>query len=294
MTDPQHTDHHPAPADAGHGFGARLLAAMQEHGPLCVGVDPHPQLLAQWGLPDSPDGLARFCAVVMEAMGGRVAAVKPQSAFFERHGSAGIAVLERLLADLRSVGTLSVLDVKRGDIGSTMGAYAQAYLADGAPLAADAITLTPYLGTGALEPAVALAAATGRGLFVLVLTSNPEAAAVQHTGNPSVAGSVTSEIARLNAGRTPVGDVGMVVGATVADAPHDLGIDLVAANGVVLAPGVGAQGATPEDLARTFAGLERRVLVPVSRGILSAGPALERLRGAGETLSAELVSRLWS
>ncbi|HLS45589.1 MAG TPA: orotidine-5'-phosphate decarboxylase [Ornithinicoccus sp.] len=275
-------------------FGPRLLAAMEAHGPLCVGVDPHPKLLTDWGLPDSPGGLARFCDNVLEAVGGAVAAVKPQSAFFERHGSAGIAVLEQLLSDLRSVGTLSVLDVKRGDIGSTMGAYAEAYLADGAPLAADAITVTPYLGTGALQPAFELAAATGRGVFVLVLTSNPEAGQVQHQGEPSVARVVVEEVTRLNAGAEVVGDVGMVVGATVGDAPRRLGVDLAAARAIVLAPGVGAQGATPEDLAATFAGLERRVLVPVSRGILSAGPSPERVRAAAARLTATLTPKLCS
>lgn len=275
-------------------FGTRLLAAMETHGPLCVGVDPHPGLLADWGLPDSAQGLSRFSAAVVEAVGGRVAAVKPQSAFFERHGSAGIAVLEGLLAGLRTAGTLSVLDVKRGDVGSTMGAYAQAYLSDGAPLAADAITVSPYLGPGALGPAVDLAAEAGRGLFVLVLTSNPEAPAVQHAGTPPVARSVLDEVTAWNAGADPVGDVGVVVGATVGDAPERLSLDLAAANGVVLAPGVGAQGATAQDVALTFAPLRRRVLVPVSRGILSAGPAPQRLRQAAERLSSELVAQLWT
>ncbi|USQ78336.1 orotidine-5'-phosphate decarboxylase [Ornithinimicrobium faecis] len=275
-------------------FGARLVAAMQERGPLCVGIDPHPELLAQWGLPDTADGVARFTDAVLEGVAGEVAAVKPQSAFFERHGSAGIAVLERLLADLHSSGTLSVLDVKRGDIGSTMRAYAQAYLQDGAPLAADAITVTPYLGTGALAPALDLARETGRGLFVLALTSNPEAAALQHAGEPPVARSVVDDVARLNAGVEPVGDVGLVVGATVGDTPAQLGIDLAAAHAVVLAPGVGAQGAQAEDVALTFAGLERRVLVPISRGILSAGPAPERIRAIAARFSAELTSKLWS
>lgn len=283
----------PAPCDSPR-FGARLAAAMETRGPLCVGIDPHPELLAQWGLPDTADGVARFTDAVLEGVAGDVAAVKPQSAFFERHGSAGIAVLERLLADLRDSDTLSVLDVKRGDIGSTMRAYAQAYLQDGAPLAADAITVTPYLGTGALAPAVDLARNTRRGLFVLALTSNPEAPALQHAGEPPVARSVVDEVAFLNAGADPVGDVGLVVGATVGDTPRQLGIDLAAAGAIVLAPGVGAQGAQPEDLARTFAGLERRVLVPVSRGILSAGPSPERIAATAARFSAELTAKLWS
>lgn len=119
-------------------FGARLAAVMDERGPLCVGIDPHRELLGAWGLGDDAAGLRDFCLRAVEAVGGRVAAVKPQSAFFERHGAAGIAVLEQTLAALRECGTLSVLDVKRGDIGSTMAGYAQAYLVDGAPLAAAA------------------------------------------------------------------------------------------------------------------------------------------------------------
>lgn len=275
-------------------FGARLLQAMAQRGPLCVGVDPHPELLEQWGLPDSADGVRGFCDAVVEAIGGRVAAVKPQSAFFERHGSAGIAALEQLLADLRESDTLSLLDVKRGDIGSTMNAYAQAYLGDGSPLAADAVTITPYLGMGSLEPALELATQTGRGVFVLVLTSNPGASAVQHAGEPSVAASIVADLTSRNAGVEPVGDLGMVVGATVGRAPADLGLDLAGANGIVLAPGVGAQGAGPADVAHTFAGMTRRVLVPVSRGILSAGPAPAQLRSTALAMNEELASRLWS
>ena len=275
-------------------FGPRLLAAMEEHGPLCVGIDPHPHLLGQWGLPDTPDGLRRFCDTVVQAVGGRVAAVKPQSAFFERHGAAGVAVLEQLLADLRECGTLSVLDVKRGDIGSTMGAYASAYLLDGAPLAADAITVTPYLGFASLGPAIETAAAQGRGLFVLVLTSNPEAGPLQRAGNPPVATALAGQVAVVNGGASPVGDVGTVIGATVGDSLTRLGIDPAVTNGIILAPGVGAQGATPRDVATVFGAAARRVLVPVSRGILSAGPATEQIRGASEQLAQELVSELWT
>lgn len=297
MTPPEPTPEPTTPeptAPATSRFGPRLLAAMEQHGPLCVGVDPHPHLLGQWDLPDSPEGLRRFCDTVVAAVGGRVAAVKPQSAFFERHGSAGVAVLEQLLADLRQAGTLSLLDVKRGDIGSTMGAYAAAYLREGAPLAADAITVTPYLGFGSLQPAIETAATHGRGLFVLVLTSNPEAGPVQQAGDPSVAATVAAQVATVNAGASPVGDVGTVIGATVGDALPGLGIDPVVTNGIILAPGVGAQGATLQDVAAVFGAAGRRVLVPVSRGILSAGPATEQVRGATEQLAQDLVSELWT
>lgn len=185
-------------------FGAALAEAMDAHGP-CVGIDPHQALLASWDLPDTPRGLRDFALRIVDAVGGRIAAVKPQSAFFERHGSAGIAVLEETLAALRAVGTLSILDVKRGDIGSTMSGYAQAYLVEGAPLAADAMTLSPYLGYDSLSPALELANASGRGVFVLALTSNPEGASVQHasTGQGSRSSSVAADVvagaARSNA-----------------------------------------------------------------------------------------------
>ena len=166
-------------------FGERLATAVAAHGPLCVGIDPHPGLLAEWGLADDPRGLERFALTCVDALAGHVAVVKPQSAFFERHGSRGIAVLERVLAGLAAQvvpgvpATLSLLDVKRGDIGSTMDGYADAYLAVGAPLGADAVTLSPYLGFGSLVSAIRTAGDAGRGVFVLARTSNPEGADVQ-------------------------------------------------------------------------------------------------------------------
>ncbi|HEX2264522.1 MAG TPA: orotidine-5'-phosphate decarboxylase, partial [Pseudonocardiaceae bacterium] len=161
------------------GFGVRLARVVAARGALCAGIDPHPELLRQWGLDDDVAGLERFARGAVEALAPEVAVIKPQSAFFERYGSRGVAVLERVLVAARDAGALVLLDVKRGDIGSTMAGYAAAYLSDGAPLAADAITVSPYLGVGALEPAFELASGTGRGVFVLALTSNPEGAAVQ-------------------------------------------------------------------------------------------------------------------
>ena len=160
-------------------FGERLVAAGNEYGRLCVGIDPHAALLDKWGLPDTIDGLQRFSSACVEAFAGSVALVKPQVAFYERFGSAGFAVLEETLAALRESGTLVVADAKRGDIGSTMAGYAAAWLQPGSPLEADALTLTPYLGVGSLEPAISLAAAHGKGVFVMSANSNPEAEAFQ-------------------------------------------------------------------------------------------------------------------
>ncbi|SDN63378.1 orotidine-5'-phosphate decarboxylase [Actinomyces ruminicola] len=294
----------PAPAreDSSHRvdppFGARLAAAMDTHGPLCVGIDPHAALLDAWGLPDTAAGLREFSLRVVDALGGRVAGVKPQSAFFERHGSAGVAVLEETLAALRQAGTLAILDVKRGDIGSTMDGYAQAYLADGAPLAADAITVSPYLGYGSLLPALELAADTGRGVFVLALTSNPEGAGVQHARGPAgravaadiVAGAAASNAAARAAGE--LGSVGLVVGATVGAAVDALGIDLLAANAPLLAPGVGAQGAGAAELQKVFGPARGNVLASTSRGVLQAGPGAADLREAADRAVAQATAAL--
>jgi orotidine-5'-phosphate decarboxylase len=300
-------------------FGARLAAAMDEHGPLCVGIDPHASLLQAWGLRDDVDGLREFSLRVVDALGGKVAAFKPQAAFFERHGSRGVAVLEEVIAAARtagsggsgSAGTLTIVDAKRGDIGSTMGAYAEAFLADGSPLAGDALTVSPYLGFGSLAPAAELAAATGRGLFVLCLTSNKEGFEVQHArteisgqlapdgvpdGAPgaTVAALMAARAAVLNAGAEPMGSVGLVVGATIGDAVAATGTDLVAVNGPLLAPGVGAQGAGERELATTFGDARRNVLASSSRGVLAAGPDPDALVRAARTAAQEAKTALRS
>ncbi len=280
-----------AGAGARTGFGTRLGEAVDRHGPLCVGIDPHPSLLAAWGLGDDPDGLARFTDTCLSALAGRVCSVKPQSALFERHGSRGIAVLERLLAGLAGTGTLSVLDVKRGDIGSTMDGYADAYLRVGAPLGADAVTLSPYLGFGSLAPALSAASEAGRGVFVLARTSNPEGAQVQlaRTGQGDATGTVAQAMvdaaAVANAGARPSGGVGVVVGAT---AEH--GLDLSALNGPVLVPGLGAQGAAPDDIATRFRAVHGTVLPAAARSVLAAGPDPVALRGAALALGDEIAA----
>ncbi|MBD7916862.1 orotidine-5'-phosphate decarboxylase [Cellulomonas sp. Sa3CUA2] len=279
----------------GAPFGARLAAAMDAHGPLCVGIDPHSSLLAEWGLPDDATGVREFALRVLEAVAGRVAAVKPQAAFFERHGSAGVAVLEEVVAVGRQTGTLVVVDAKRGDIGSTMGAYADAFLRDGSPLAGDALTVSPYLGFGSLDPAVDLALATGRGLFVLCLTSNKEGHEVQHARTPegvSVAATMAARAAEINAGAVPLGSVGLVVGATVGDAAVRAGVDLTRVNGPLLAPGVGAQGAGAAELSRVFGAARHQVLASSSRGVLRAGPDVDALRAAALRASSEAAAAL--
>lgn len=277
------------------GFGDRLAAAMASRGPLCVGVDPSAALLAQWQLGDDADGLRRFCDRVLAASVGRVGVIKPQIAFFERHGAKGIEVLEGLVAAARSAGVLVLLDAKRGDIGSTVEAYAQAYFTPGAPLEVDALTANPYLGFGSLRPLVDLALAHGKGVFVLGRTSNPDGESVQRAVMPDgaeVAASMLAAVGTVNraAGFTDLGPLGVVFGATV---PAD-GYDLAGMAGPVLAPGVGAQGASAADVGRRFASVARRVLVPVSRGVLSVGPEPGRLEERIDVLSAECRTALGS
>jgi orotidine-5'-phosphate decarboxylase len=278
------SDQTPAP------FGVRLRSAMDARGPLCVGIDPHPSLLSAWDLPDDPTGLERFALTCVEALAGEVAVLKPQSAFFERHGARGVAVLERVVGESRAAGALVIVDAKRGDIGSTMTAYAQAYLDQSRPLATDAMTVSPYLGYGSLRPALDLAAAQGAGLFVLGLTSNPEGREVQHARGAdgcAVAASVVRSVAADNAGADDLGSVGLVVGATIGNAATELGIDLAASKAPLLAPGVGAQGAGGEELRRVFGAARRNVLPSSSREVLSAGPSASALRAAADrTLDA--------
>jgi orotidine-5'-phosphate decarboxylase len=269
-------------------FGARVTAAVSLRGPLCVGIDPHPGLLGRWGLPASVEGLRRFAFTTVEAVAGEVAVVKPQSAFFERYGSAGIAVLEEVMAAATAGGALVVADVKRGDIGSTMTAYAGAYLAEGAPLAADAVTLSPYPGFEALAPAFDEARTTGRGVFVLARTSTADGDLIQRAGlgdGRSVAQSVVDAAAERNVGANPLGDVGIVVGAT----RRGHGLNLAKLNGPILAPGLGAQGATVADLPGVFGDAVRSVLPAASRAVLECGPDPAGLRAAVGRLHDQLA-----
>ena len=271
-------------------FGARARAALDAYGPVCVGIDPHASLLEEWGVGDNLAGLEQFAATCVEAFAGHVGFVKPQSAFFERFGSAGVRVLEDTIAGLRHTGTLVILDVKRGDIGSTAAAYADAYLDDDSPVGADAVTVSPYLGFGSLAPFFAAAEQNDAGVFVLALTSNPEASELQHAvagEGRTVAGTILGGLRTLNGDAAPMGPFGAVVGATIGSNAEDLDI-----NGPLLVPGFGAQGGTVDDVRRLFAGVLDRVIVATSRGVLAAGPDVDALRGSATGLNAELVGSL--
>ena len=259
----------------------RLRTVTGQRGRLCVGIDPMPSVLDAWGLAHDVDGVERCARGIVEELGERVAVFKPQSAFFEAFGSKGVAVLERVLDDIRDAGALSILDVKRGDIGSSMAGYAAAFLGDDAPERADAITLSPYLGFGSLRPAIDAAVAGGQGLYVLARTSNPEGAPVQlaRSGEVTVAQHIVDEARELN--ESSAHAIGLVVGGTHGD----LGIDVGGFNGSILVPGIGAQGGTVESLSATFGQALRHVLPTASREVIGRGRS-HLHAAAGSLLSA--------
>ncbi len=272
-------------------FGARYAAALAERGRLCAGIDPHASLLLDWGLDDDLAGLERFALTAVEGLAPYVPVIKPQSAFYERFGSRGIAVLERVIAESKAAGALVLLDIKRGDIGSTSQAYADAYLDPSSPLGADAVTVSPYLGFGSLTPFVETATKFDAGLFVLALTSNKEGPEVQHAtveDGRSVGRVMLDHLRRLNDAETPLGSFGAVVGATIdgadgAGVAYDFGF-----NGPILAPGFGEQGGTPADLARIFGAANANVVASTSRGLLRKGPDVAALRDEALRLRDEL------
>ena len=276
-------------------FGTRLHDAMAARGRLCVGIDPHAALLRGWGLDDDVAGLERFALSVVESVAPVASVVKPQSAFYERFGSRGIAVLERVVTESRAAGALVLLDVKRGDIGSTSQAYADAYLDPASPLAVDAITVSPYLGLGSLDPFVDTARRHDAGLFVLALTSNPEGPEVQHAVGADgvrVADRVLDHLRGLNAEAGSLGQLGSfgaVVGATIAQPEEGPAFDL-ATGGPVLAPGFGAQGGTVDDLRRIFGASASHVLASSSREVLGLGPDRLAMRDAVRATNDELAA----
>jgi orotidine-5'-phosphate decarboxylase len=270
-------------------FGERLLATFESSGHLCVGVDPHPYLLDAWGLPDSWRGVREFGLRVVEAVSGRAGIVKPQVAFFERHGSKGYAALESTIAAAKAAGFIVLADAKRGDLGTSVEAYAQSWLTPGFPLEVDAMTISAYQGIGSLEAPILLARESGKGLFVLAATSNPESfatqtALVQHgeQAQQSVAASIVDSVNASNV--PPLGSLGVVIGATVQLGDYGLTPDSLRAT-PILAPGFGFQGGDVEALRHIFGSAVGNVIVSSSRAILEAGP-----RGIADAIARQVDS----
>jgi orotidine-5'-phosphate decarboxylase len=263
-------------------FAQRFLELADSRSPFCLGIDPTPQLLKAWNLPHSADGLARMCETVAAAAEDRLAIVKPQIAFFERFGSKGIEVLEKLIGAFHERGTLVLVDGKRGDIGSTVEAYAQAFLGPASALRADAMTAHAYLGFGSLKPLLTHAVDAGAGVFVVVRSSNVEGTALQtavlSNDGRTVADSLADMITEFNqqTSGSEIGPVGAVVGATIE---NDLlpTLDRLPRS-LILAPGIGHQGATFEDLGTRFGRHAARAIPSSSRAVLDRGPDVEQLR----------------
>ena len=265
------------------GFGERLAEVFAASGRLCVGIDPHAYLLGEWDLPDDASGVREFGLRVVEATAGRAGIIKPQVAFFERHGSAGYAALEDVLAAARDAGLLVIADAKRGDVGTSVEAYGAAWLTPGSPLEADAMTISAFQGVGSIAAPHDLALANGKGLFVLAATSNPEATAVQTatvtsggTAGRSVAASIVADVHDWNsleiAGATALGSTGVVLGATVDLADYGITAEALAAS-PILGPGFGHHGALVSDATRLYGAASAGVSVSASRSILAAGPS---------------------
>ncbi len=261
-------------------FGVRLQEHLRERGPLCVGIDPSKEMIESWGRGDNVESLEYFSLAVLEAVLDTVAVIKPQVAFFERFGSEGVRVLERVMSDARDAHVMIVADAKRGDVGSTNVGYAQAWLDDASPLRSDAVTASPYLGVESLAPMLDKAQASGRGVFVLTATSNAEGRMIQDArtrDNETVEDFVLGAVRARNANFDGLGPFGAVLGAT-RDRPS---FDLTTLRGPFLVPGVGFQGATPENVARIFDRCTPGTVLPsVSRAILQAGPERSALRDA--------------
>lgn len=277
-------------------FGAKLQAAFNTYGQLCIGIDPHVSLLEDWGLNDDVSGLEKFSNITLEAAVGRVGIIKPQVSFFERHGSKGFAVLEKLSERAAQTDLLVIMDAKRGDIGSTMEAYYDAWLGQNAPFISDALTVSPYLGFGSLSETLSGALERGKGVFVLAATSNPEGASIQRalSGEQTIARQIWDSLCDVNSvtasGNALLGSFGAVLGATLNLQGFGLsevlnGQDIAATP--ILAPGFGAQGAELSASRQLFGLGSRQVIHSVSRSVLQAGP--QSIPNAIDAANAELA-----
>ena len=274
-------------------FSQRFLALAKERSPLCVGIDPSAEALKGWGLPDDAAGLRAFCQCLVETCAPLVASVKPQSAFFERHGPAGLGVLRQTVEAATAHGALVIVDAKRGDIGSTAVAYGETFLGPRSPFRGDAMTLSAYLGLGSLAPIFEIARREGAGVFVAIRSSNPEGSELQRARLPdgrSVAECLADEITESNAAASSdeLGCIGAVLGATQGAEAAELAKRLP--HSLLLVPGIGAQGATIADVRRDFARHYGRVVPSISRGIARAGPAAADLKRAVQRYIAEIRS----
>lgn len=297
-------------------FADRLAVAVRRCGnPVLVGLDPRPDLLPQslgtMAASDSPQRVAQgytaFCRGVIDVVAPLVSCVKPQAAFFEQLGPAGLVALGEVVRYASQHGLLVILDGKRNDIGSTATAYAQGYLGAGeqSPWGADALTVSPYLGGDSLEPFVEIAVERQSGVFVLVKTSNPGGGMFQDlvaNGRPLYrhVAEYVEGLAQQTQGQSGYGAVGAVVGATYPEQLAELRAAMP--HTWFLVPGFGSQGGTARDVAPAFDAQGTGAIVNNSRGIIFAytkGKYAERFghaqwQAAIEAATHEMIAQLRS
>ena len=289
-------------------FGDRVAEAVdRKRSQLLVGLDPRPELLpvelrgdVHLSRAAAADAVARFCRGLVDAVAPYVVGVKAQLAYFETMGADGMRAFEEVCEYARAANLLVVADGKRGDIGSTARAYADAYLErrDDAPQPVDALTVNPYLGGDSIEPLLAACRRAGTGIFCLVKTSNAGSADLQDA-TLSDGRRVWHQVAELVSdwGRDLVGERGLssvcpVVGATYPRAVGEA--RSLMPHAILLLPGIGAQGATPADVARAFTSGPASALVPVSRSVIYAfRVAGADWRKAAAAEAARLRGEVW-
>jgi orotidine-5'-phosphate decarboxylase len=290
-------------------FGDRVGEAVErKRSQLVVGLDPLLDLLpvelrgeAVLGRAAAASAVARFCKGIVDAVGPYVVAIKPQSAFFEALGADGIRALEEVCDYARSIGLLVIVDAKRGDIGPTARAYASAFLEprDGASPLADAVTASAYLGHDSCEPFIAACRRHGAGVFFLVRTSNAGATEVQDAvlsdGRPlwQYLAELVHEWGEPLVGERGLSSIGAVVGATHPRAVSQA--RKLMPQTPLLLPGVGAQGATPADVARAFTSGPASALVTASRSVIFAFRGTEDdWRAAAASAAERLAGQVWA
>lgn len=261
-------------------FGAKLQGTFEKKGQLCVGIDPHPELLEAWGLEDDLAGLEYFSHSLLEQCATQVGIIKPQVAFFERFGAKGYSILESICSAAAEASLIVILDAKRGDIDSTMRAYFDAWLGKDAPFQCDALTVSPFLGFESLMPTLSSCLERGKGIFALAATSNSGSSHIQkaNTSGVSVARSIWDQL-EINNSVTAgpnftLGSFGAVIGATLNLQSFGLEEVFSGTSGLVtpiLAPGFGAQGAKLSETRSIFGAASDRVVHTVSRSVCDSG-----------------------
>lgn len=291
MTDPSTQEQLALRSD----FGLRLSNSMKQYGPLCVGIDPHRRLLADWGYDVDAQGAELYAMRMLQAANGRAAAVKFQTSMFERYGSRGYAALERVLFAARQMDIITIVDCLHGGLSTTISAIADAYFKPDAPMLADAITLLPYYGARSLGGVIEDALNNGRGVFIASLTSNPEGAslqtAIRQTGEykgKTVAYGIANTAQKYNVDVPGLGSVGLIIGATIGQWLQESGVAPSSFTGPILSPGYGWQGAEARDLKTVFRGTHGNVLVTVSRAIAEHGPNIQSLIQATESIALDV------